>query len=395
MAINQDKFKKAVNDLIDSYSQEYKDNALLYSSYLLEALNKGDDITKALNYANSVFNFTATMESLLIGHMLKAAAYGYGIQPDMIAKPATLQRSFLNETWTSDKMTLSKRLHGNNIQMRTTIIDTVTAAMKQAKSFVEMARDLYKGYGKGGVIKQADLPEYLSKMAIAARKVASGDVLAYKEFQTSLGAAKTQVAKLSGNGAPTKALKAAYTDLIKAAEKLQVKALDKAVNTAVQERSRYYSERISRTEIARAFAEGVVAKTMDDPDVVGYRWTLGSRHPRFDICDFHANADIFGMGAGIFPKGKLPDMPAHPHCHCYPREVTIGSAEADDGKFSKQAGDDYLNSLDPAELKNLMNSSNVSDFRNGGNWEKLLNNYNGYDGMKPRVTPSVMDGEHQ
>lgn len=48
-----------------------------------------------------------------------------------------------------------------------------------------------------------------------------------------------------------------------------------------------------------------------------YRWKLGSRHPAEDICDMYAHADLYGLGAGVFPKDQAPVNPAHPHCLCH------------------------------------------------------------------------------
>lgn len=50
---------------------------------------------------------------------------------------------------------------------------------------------------------------------------------------------------------------------------------------------------------------------------MAYRWKLGSRHPAEDICDMYAHADLYGLGAGIFPKDQAPVNPAHPHCLCH------------------------------------------------------------------------------
>ena len=85
---------------------------------------------------------------------------------------------------------------------------------------------------------------------------------------------------------------------------------------AVQEKARYHAERIARTENARAYADGQMSRYMNDPDVVALKWKLGSRHPRYDICDFYANADLYGLGKGVYPKDKFPRLPAHPHCMC-------------------------------------------------------------------------------
>ena len=50
---------------------------------------------------------------------------------------------------------------------------------------------------------------------------------------------------------------------------------------------------------------------------MAYQWKLGSRHPAEDICDMYAHADLYGLGAGVFPKDQAPVNPAHPHCLCH------------------------------------------------------------------------------
>ena len=44
---------------------------------------------------------------------------------------------------------------------------------------------------------------------------------------------------------------------------------------------------------------------------------LGSRHPDEDICDMYAGADLYGLGAGVYPKDRVPDCPVHPNCLCH------------------------------------------------------------------------------
>lgn len=102
---------------------------------------------------------------------------------------------------------------------------------------------------------------------------------------------------------------------------LSDKAIDNAIKAAVEEKSRYAAERIARTESARAWYQGFIADTMDNSDIVAYRWVESNRHPTEDICDFHAKKDIFGLGAGVFPKDKAPQLPAHPHCLCHYEKV--------------------------------------------------------------------------
>ncbi len=78
--------------------------------------------------------------------------------------------------------------------------------------------------------------------------------------------------------------------------------VDTAIDVAVQERARYFAERIARTEKARAYMDGVMYPYAHDPDCVVFKWKLSSRHPCDDICDQYARADLLGMGEGIFPK---------------------------------------------------------------------------------------------
>ena len=111
-----------------------------------------------------------------------------------------------------------------------------------------------------------------------------------------------EINRLARNGAPNKALQAAYNELMEAVQKGNEKAIEKAMKVAVNEKSRYVAERITRTEMARAWADGFVAKMKTDADIVAVNFKLSSRHPVFDICDMYAKADMYGLGAGIYPK---------------------------------------------------------------------------------------------
>ena len=47
------------------------------------------------------------------------------------------------------------------------------------------------------------------------------------------------------------------------------------------------------------------------------KWNLHPRHPAVDICDEHAKRDDYGLGPGVYPPGKVPQFPPHPHCLCF------------------------------------------------------------------------------
>lgn len=92
---------------------------------------------------------------------------------------------------------------------------------------------------------------------------------------------------------------------------------------------RYLLHRILKTETNRAFTEGFIEALRETPDVAGVRFTLSPLHPRFDICDLHAGANLHGLGPGVYPLGQHP-YPAHPMTLSYLQPVFIDEVtEAD------------------------------------------------------------------
>lgn len=69
--------------------------------------------------------------------------------------------------------------------------------------------------------------------------------------------------------------------------------------------------RVTRTEINRAFTESFVASAFAHPDTAGVKFNLSPLHPRPDICDLYAKANLHGLGVGVYPRGAHP-YPAHP-----------------------------------------------------------------------------------
>ncbi len=70
--------------------------------------------------------------------------------------------------------------------------------------------------------------------------------------------------------------------------------------------------RVFRTEINRAHGEAYQAAAFEHPEVIGTQFLLSPRHPKTDICDMHARVNRYGLGPGVYPKGKNP-WPAHPN----------------------------------------------------------------------------------
>lgn len=89
------------------------------------------------------------------------------------------------------------------------------------------------------------------------------------------------------------------------------------------------ARRVFRTEINRAHGEAYRAAAFDHPDVIGTRFLLSPSHPKVDICDMHASVNRYGLGRGVYPKGKSP-WPAHPNTLSYEEVVFEDEVTADD-----------------------------------------------------------------
>lgn len=186
---------------------------------------------------------------------------------------------------------------------------------------MKSARALYDGYNTtDNMVRKQRLPKYLQDVVNFSRRsdLGENDVIS---LQKLVRKARRVVDRLAQNGAPDRALKTSYKELLDAVESCSDKALKRAIRTAVEEKSRYVAERIARTESARAWYQGFLKDTMDDSDVVAYRWVESTRHPTEDICDEYAHVDMYGLGKGVFPKDKAPELPAHPHCLCHYEKV--------------------------------------------------------------------------
>lgn len=99
-------------------------------------------------------------------------------------------------------------------------------------------------------------------------------------------------------------------------------------------RMRYNAERIAFSEHTNARAEAEVRHFQADPLVEAVRWTLSPNRGRAhvpDICDVLASQDLYGLGPGVYPVGKVPPSP-HPFDRCERMPVVRDVEEAEEPK---------------------------------------------------------------
>ena len=138
------------------------------------------------------------------------------------------------------------------------------------------------------------------------------------------------------------------------------------------------AERIARTEAARAWADGFAEKYMDDDSVVAFQWKLASRHPKFDICDLYAEANLYGLGKGIYPKNATPRLPVHPHCLCHLAPVYRSELK---GKKAvdqlEEGGRAWLENQSLYHRQQILGIQGTKAFANRDSWTKWARIYTG------------------
>lgn len=79
----------------------------------------------------------------------------------------------------------------------------------------------------------------------------------------------------------------------------------------------YQAMRLFRTEITRAHGEAYMSAGLQTDGVVGVKFNLSPNHRKQDVCDVHASADLYGLGAGVYPTRDACPWPAHPNTFSY------------------------------------------------------------------------------
>jgi len=123
------------------------------------------------------------------------------------------------------------------------------------------------------------------------------------------------------------------------------------------------SLRVMRTEINRAHTKAYQSGAAADPDSIGTRFMLSPRHPRVDICDMHARANLFGLGPGVYPHGRSP-LPAHPNTLSF-EVVVYGDEVSATDKEGKQTVVEFLNTVAAKDRQHILGQNKNEAFEAG------------------------------
>lgn len=294
------------------------------------------------------------------------------------AFPLNVLRDATALVWTADKLTLSQRTTKNNKEIIKQAADIIANAIKKGKSVQKTALALFDGYGYGHVLPAQDIPKFMKKLSEI------GKLNDYKgrEFRKTLRDVERQLKRVNVQG-----MKIAYGKIKEAIETGNEKKINKAVYVATQERTRYFARRIARTELARAYGDGAMAKWENDEDCVAFQWKLSTGHPFCDICDLYAHADLYGMGPGIFPKDKVPRLPVHPNCMCHLRPVMSGSkllkSETPKARI-EEGGREWFAKQSLPNRQRILGVYGEKNVKAGRSWTEKARGYSGKY-MKSRI----------
>jgi hypothetical protein len=121
--------------------------------------------------------------------------------------------------------------------------------------------------------------------------------------------------------------------------------------------------RVMRTEINRAHTKAYQQGAAADDGSVGTQFMLSPRHPRVDICDMHARANLFGLGAGVYPHGKSP-LPAHPNTLSF--EVIVYRDEVtEEDRAGRQSVTEFLGTVPSKDRKGILGANKNEAFEAG------------------------------
>ena len=332
---------------MDKTSQKIDTLISGFKSVVAYLLTQGFDVNSAIEQAYQLYPVMDGMKESIVDDMVKAFTSGYvnagvavGVDTGSIPYTSESISTAMQKAWAKDNLNLSTRLHSRGQAVRKEVGDILKATIGKGNTNKKIASELFNR----GVIDTAELPQFMDQVAKLPIDTSA------EEKRKLLRKVQRQVSKRTTAG-----FRSGYSEVIKAVESDNQQKLDKAIEIATEEKTRYHAERIARTETARAYADGQVSRYKDDDDIVAFQWKLGTRHPVFDICDFYANADLYGMGKGVYPKDKVPTLPAHPHCMCRLKPIVDGMIDNSTPKENiNDGGMDLIKSLSVKEQERLL-----------------------------------------
>lgn len=359
------------------FEREFAKIEKAISQFIIREINKGTNIDKAVRLAFVESGLDNTMREIFEKRIVESAAIGLGILPTAITADVadSMRKSLIDKAWTGDKLSLGKRISKANRRTQRAVSATIKRNFRTENNYTKLTNKLSTFIEKGR-LRRDEVNSQVNRILKATSQA---------DLKRDLKKFQRQVDNMSEMQFTRSRLGKSYQRFINAVDSGKPERIAKAIANAVKVKNRATAQRIAVTELNRAYHDGFFAVEQNNDDVVAYRWNLSSAHKIYDICDVHANADKFGLGAGVYPKDNYPIYPAHPNCKCYVSRVyDIGTKTE-----KSQIRDGTARYIDRQTAKNqqlLLGIKGRKKFLETGAWEGSLRNYNGHEEPKPRIS---------
>lgn len=265
-------------------------------------------------------------------------------------------------------VSLSQRLYTNAQQTSQHVAALVKEHAQGQMQARDMAIRLYDGYNpKDGIVRPLEGAAARAKLPKALKQLTANPVdraALQKVFEQGQNYARAL---------KTEPLKAAYLQALTTWEKDKGAAsLERALEIAHKEKTRYMANRIAQTELARAHQHALADTLMADETISVVQVQMSASHPIFDVCNLHANADLWGLGPGCYPKEKAPKPTYHPFCRCRIRSrPSLQAAMARETPGGEAA---YLRSLPIGQAAKIAGSrTRLEQILNGAKFDDVVN----------------------
>jgi hypothetical protein len=378
-----------ISSLVKGFDISYGKAVSPFITWLFEQLKKiGNRTIKQIVDAGwKLFDLdqkiaNSVVDNAISGAVLKAKS----LDPDAVIDERALRGAINDVAWTSDQIDLRNRNKRASTSTRRYITNAIKVDFEYASDFEDNLKRINNHITRTGRVDPSFLRARVRKMSQDIRGLGFT-----KDYEAELKLLEKEIKNLSAMNYPTSETKKAYQRFIKGVRSQSVEAVEKSIEDMVRTKARYISRRIARTENARAQLDSFLAMSQDDDDIVGYKWRLDASHNITDICDVNAKAD-FGWGAGVYPKNKIPPIPAHPQCICFLTEVIIDDDNPlylKDFDYSK-GGNKLLKTL-PTKQQNVILGSKARgvEFRKGKNWDKAIVNEPKVESIQSRFDKAI------
>ena len=347
------------------FKKKYKKKGKKVVEILVQKLEAGEDVEQAIRETIEVTHFQDMLDQDTKNAIAASMAAGMGrtsipLLPEM------------ETPWDPSELTLSEKLHSIHREIHQKIGNIVQQQVRLHNHASDIRKALYDGYNgqKTEAVLQQELPQYIKGAVDFIRRTP------FEKTDKDCRLRLIRRIERQAKALTSKPLKTAYKELAIQLGKNNEDGLKRAVYVAVQEKSRYVAERIARTESARAWADGFIARYETDDTVAAYRWEVSSAHPCTDVCDMYANADLWGLGTGIYPKDQCPTLPAHPHCLCYLSPIYEGEVDLNEQQdLREEGGNHWLQKQSKDVQRQLLGVQGAKAWEAGRPWQDVLRNY--------------------